>query len=456
MKGLFRIIGRYSLTAGMITIIVLASNVGAFIFWGSRAVKSEGIQDYGRQAMEEVAEEASVRNDFLTMSAAGIKRLEDSNFKWAMALDGEGKVSWSWKLPETIPDSYGIKEAASFSRWYLEDYPVRVWTKGNFLFVFGCDPDKVARYDMILSVTLIEGLPFYVKLMIGINLVVIILFILVFGYRFYCAMRPVAQGIEQLARGERAELEEKGLTRELAGKLNHVSEILSAQRKKLSERDRARTEWVAGISHDIRTPLALIMGHSDKLADTSGLSEENHRRAENIRTQSIIIRGLIADLNLISKLAYQAQPLNECICAPASILRECAAEFYNESLSEASLYSIKIQAEEETERIKVKADEKLLKRALRNLIGNSIRHNPEGCHVEVFLYRKDEEICWKVEDTGEGIPETIVQNIDSQDWKMHIMGLRLTAQIARAHGGQLRFRKRKNGNYDAEFGIKFQ
>lgn len=453
MRGLFKIIGRYSLTAGMIIAIILASNMGAFLYFGSMVVKNEGGQDYGRGAMAEITEEAEVRQSRLVVNDAGIKRLAESDFVWAMALDESGNVSWSWKLPEEIPKKYGIKETVAFSRWYLEDYPVRVWTKGDFLFVFGCDPDEMARYDAFLSVALVEGVPLYARMMLFVNLLVIVLFILVFGYRFYRAMRAIAQGIEQLACGETVSLDEKGLAGELAGKLNHVSELLSAQRRKLSERDRARTEWVAGISHDIRTPLALIMGNSDKLAGASGLDGENRRRAENIRTQSIVIRGLIADLNLISKLAYQAQPLNQCICAPASLLRECVAEFYNESLPDESCYSIEVHADEEMEQIRVKADEKLLKRALRNLIGNSIRHNPEGCHVEVTLLRRDEEICWRVEDTGEGIPETVVQNMDGQDWKVHIMGLRLASQIAKAHGGGLRFIKRENGNYDAELGI---
>ena len=56
----------------------------------------------------------------------------------------------------------------------------------------------------------------------------------------------------------------------------------------------------------------------------------------------------------------------------------------------------------------------------------------------------------RISDSGPGIPEEIVQNIEKKDSKLHIMGLRLAAQITKAHGGVLVFRKRSSGTYDAE------
>ena len=48
---------------------------------------------------------------------------------WAMLLNEEGDVIWQQDLPENLPRSYTSAEVASFSRWYLEDYPVKVWTR---------------------------------------------------------------------------------------------------------------------------------------------------------------------------------------------------------------------------------------------------------------------------------------------------------------------------------------
>lgn len=66
----------------------------------------------------------------------------------------------------------------------------------------------------------------------------------------------------------------------------------------------------------------------------------------------------------------------------------------------------------------------------------------------VRLYEKNEKIYIFVKDTGKGVPELVVQNMDNQTDKVHIMGLRLARQIVRAHGGELIFEKRESGTYD--------
>ena len=50
---------------------------------------------------------------------------------WAMLLNEDGDVIWQQSLPEKLPRSYTSTEVASFSRWYLEDYPVKIWTRAD-------------------------------------------------------------------------------------------------------------------------------------------------------------------------------------------------------------------------------------------------------------------------------------------------------------------------------------
>ena len=204
--------------------------------------------------------------------------------------------------------------------------------------------------------------------------------------------------------------------------------------------------------HDIRTPLALIVGYTDRLSKSPNLNQEEKALADAVCRQSLVIRQLITDLNLTSKLAYEAQPLNKKECSPALILRECAADIYNEKIEQDKGQEPEVDVEllipADMEKVRIFADSGLLKRALRNLIGNSVRHNPGGCQVMVRLYEKNEKIYISVKDTGKGVPELVVQNMDNQTDKVHIMGLRLARQIVRAHGGELIFEKRESGTYD--------
>ena len=69
--------------------------------------------------------------------------MEDTPYAWAMALDEKGGVVWEWKVPDHISKQYSLFQVASFSRWYLKDYPVRVWHVKDLLLVFAYDKEDM-------------------------------------------------------------------------------------------------------------------------------------------------------------------------------------------------------------------------------------------------------------------------------------------------------------------------
>lgn len=454
MRSLFRIIRRYSFTAGAIICVILLSNVIAFFTWGYQKMEVSRRQDFRRSTLETISRELFQKNGQWELGEKGIQELENSDLQWCMGLDKNGQVVWEWRLPGNLAHSYSNVEVAKFSRWYLNDYPVAVWDAGNLLLVVGLDPDFFVRYSEVFPLSDIDMIPQYLKVILVVNAAVILFFVFLLGYRFYKALKPLGTGVEKLSRQEPVRLKEKGMTRDLALQINHTSEILQEQKQRLNKRDRARTEWISGVSHDIRTPLALIVGYTDRLAKSPNLTEEEKKITDTICRQSRLISQLVSDLNLTSKLAYDAQPLHLSKCSPALLLRECTADIYNEELEqEKGQTEVELDISPEIEKASVFADGNLVKRALRNLIGNSIRHNPQGCQVMIYLYEKEGMVCFCITDSGTGIPQAIVENMDSQTEKIHIMGLRLARQIARAHGGNMEFLRRETGTYDV--GIRF-
>lgn len=455
MKSLFKIIFRYSITAGFIILVIVISNLAAFLFWGYRTMEDSNSQKFDRSSVEKIGKQLYLQNGCWTITESGMESVKKMNCQWIMALDEDGNMVWEWSLPDDFPRVYSLQDVAVFTRWYLYDYPVAVWRAGDLLLVVGLDQDIFMRVSEIIPISNIVEIPDYLSMVCIVNAVLILFFVILLGYRFYKALKPIGTGIEKLSLQEPVELREKGMAGDLARQLNRASDILQEQKNKLCRRDQARTEWISGVSHDIRTPLALILGYSDKLAKEDSLGEDERKWAGVICRQCLIIRQLIDDLNLTSKLAYQAQPLKRNVCSPSYILRECAADIYNQVIAGENSAGkvdtdIALAIDPEMEKVRILADQGLLKRALRNLIGNCVRHNLEGCHVNVWLYRNGTKICWKITDTGKGIPEQIVQNMDIHTTKVHIMGLRLARQIARAHGGDLVFHRRSTGTYDAE------
>ena len=220
---------------------------------------------------------------------------------------------------------------------------------------------------------------------------------------------------------------------------------MEKQRRELARRDMARTEWIAGVSHDIRTPLSLIAGYADEMEKEAGLPEETRRRADLIRRQSFVIKKLIEDLNLTSRLTYHMKPLRKERYCPAELLRKTAAGMLN-SGEIGENWELEVEVAPELETLQMTGDTALLMRALKNLLGNSVRHNPEGCRIRLKAQKTENGFCFCVADNGRGIPESVRRialgqegKTEQKDRAPHVMGLLVVAQIARAHSGKLWF-----------------
>lgn len=445
MKSLFKISFRYVLTAAFITVFVLCVNVAAVIASLYQTVSRFDRIEIRRNRMERIEQEMSVTEEGYRLSEDGYALLRESSYLWAMRLNGRGEVVWEYQLPEEIPRRYNLGDVAVFSRWYLKDYPVFVWRSGEELMVYGM-PKELARFAAYGDVRVYGRLPELFCGLVALNLLLIAGLALFFGFRFYRSLRPIAGGIERLSQKEPVELPERGMAGDLARQLNQASAILRAQDEQLERRDQARTDWIAGVSHDVRTPLSLIMGLSDELACGQGENAAFREKAGTIRAQSRIIENLIADLNLTMKLEYHSQPLRKERVCPAGLLRECIAEVYNQGIGEE--YQILPVISREAERIILNADRQLLLRAFRNLIGNGIRHNPGGCCIRAEAWGETGEICLLFADSGPGIPARVAEILekDQPEWpEVHIMGLRIVKQIVSAHGGRMSFAERESG-----------
>ncbi len=496
MRSLWRIGSRYMLTAVLVTLLLIAANFSVFLYWCYQTVREGGENrvHLGRERMEAVSAQITLEDGEYRLSPEGYGILEESSFVWAMLVDPEGSVVWSHELPPEIPLHYELADIAVLSRWYLKDYPVGVWKNSFGLMIYGFAKDSFARYSLVSDLRTLESFLSYARTALLLNMVLLLALVLILAWRFYRSLKPVEQGILKLSGGETVELQEKGSVKELARRLNQTSASLREKDEKLRRRDDARTDWIAGVSHDIRTPLALITGYSDELMHDERLPGESRWKAEAIRQQSMVLKELVENLNLTSKLEYHSQPLNKTIFSPAVALRECVAEYYNQGLRET--YEINLTVQREAEQERICADKGLLLRLFRNLIGNSIRHNPEGCRVVIALDSVGDTVRCRFSDTGRGIPKEIVMAMGEGEkgWERmrkqpeerigkapgermgkqqeehmtktlgeqmrkgsgdeikcaqpHVMGLRIANQIAAAHGGKLLFVGRKSGWYD--------
>lgn len=469
MKNMLKIYHRYVLSACMLVVLWVFINAAVFfLFSVSQQAGKAGVFQWGGRYYQKIADALVPIEDGYEMEAEGMEQILKNGSVFCLLLNETGKVVWEWQRPRDVPEAFSAGDIAAFSRWYLKDYPVNVWRYGEGeLLVFGYPKDSLVQYNFSLRMEELERDFAYIQVFIVSNILLVIVLALLFGHRFYRSLKPIGEGIEALAQGQSIRLKEKGMTRYLREKINQTSELLEEQRTLLAKRDMARTEWIAGVSHDIRTPLALIAGYADELAGDEKLPEETRQRAQTIRAQSLSIKKLIEDLNLTSKLTYHMQPLRRESYVPAVWLRQTAAAMINSGEIPDDC-ELDMDVASGLERRHFTGDVQLLTRALQNLLGNSVRHNPGGCFIRLTAQETEGGFCFCVEDSGKGVPK-IVQDMlceengydmtksgsnfsgDSQnsartletggmsDRKPHVMGLRVVKQIAAAHGGLLWF-----------------
>lgn len=437
MKTVSRMVRSYIMVAVGIVLLVFLVNVALFlgivIHFGMEH-QNEGYFPIGKFAAS------------FTETSDGAYQLDpdldwQTHFEWAMLLDDSGTIVWSEALPEELNHPYTIPEVAAFSRWYLKDYPVMVYRNEYGLLVAGLPVGSMTRFNFYMDNDILQVLLLGFVPLLLLDAGFILLICLLLGWRGARPLRKLANGIDQLAEGKPVCLEESGTTAELAEKLNQTSKHLQQQTKLIEQRDTARTNWIAGVSHDIRTPLALIMGYAEQLEYMAPQDSEQQNKAASIRVQSQKIKTLIEDLNLTSKLQYNAQPLRMKEVQVGLWLRQCVADFCN-LLDDCC--EIQLLITEAAGRLVLNLDAELMTRALENLLNNSIRHNCNGCMVTVSAEVKQGMFTLIVRDNGTGYPEPVLKGLEnaqmqSEPNSQHILGLHLVRQIVEAHGGTTQF-----------------
>lgn len=441
MISLAKYISKYLLSFSACIIFLLVLNVVCFI----ATFHSTIMKDYGYtspQNMLEVVSETSSRNG----TTAAVQSLLHEHQIWAIYLTQDGETAWSYEAPAELPEHYTIQDIALFSKGYLEDYPVFVWDDEDGLLVLGYPKGSYTKFTTnYFSAKAIQKVPVFLTFLLFFDLALLFAAYFLSKHKIIKNTEPIIASIQTLSEGKSAVLATNGELSELASSVNKASQILSRQNE-------ARENWISGVSHDIRTPLSMIMGYAQRIAQDEAASTSIREEAQIVQRQSAKIRELVLDLNLVSKLEYDMQPLHKEPVRLAKLLRSYVAEILNAGIPENC--SLEISVDEAAETKQLDCDSRLITRAVNNLVQNSIGHNPQGCHVLISLTCTDDTITISVKDDGVGFSADKLKELeekphymDSTDERLdlrHGLGLLLVRRITQAHDGKMTIKSELN------------
>ncbi len=435
MKSFRKYLSKYLASFMGLVLLLLAINVIAF-GWTFYGVVTKDYGDFSPQNMLDTTAAAASLDGISEEFSAQLRR----SHIWAVYLDMAGNAAWGIDMPEEIPEHFTIQDVALFAKGYLADYPVFIRNTADGMLILGYPKGSYMKLSSnYFSVCAIETMPFFVMGIFAADFAILFLAYFLSKRKILKNTEPIITSIEELGTGKPTALSVQGELSGVADSVNRAAYLLNRQ-------NQARANWISGVSHDIRTPLSMIMGYSKLIADEDSLNVEVRKKAEIISRQSIKIRELVQDLNLVSQLEYEMQPVHKAPIRIASLVRTCAADLLNGGLPDQ--YSIDIEISADAEFTTFEGDARLISRAMNNLVQNSIRHNPDGCDIMLSLNCTEDSVILCVADNGIGMSAEKLRDLrerphytESTDDRLdlrHGLGHILVRQIVKAHNGTMR------------------
>ena len=235
----------------------------------------------------------------------------------------------------------------------------------------------------------------------------------------------------------------------LAKSFQSMAARIAAQIEDLRENDRRRREFVAHVSHDLRTPIAAIGGYLEALIDRFERigAGERQQFLRSALKQTERLGALVDQLFELARLeAREFRPEME-LFSPAELVQDVAAKFR----VAAEAKGLALETRLDPDLPPVRADIGLLERALDNLIGNAIRYTHPGGTVAVEARQAEGGIGLAVADSGPGIPREDLPRVFDRFYRVERpkldaeegpvdgtgLGLAIAKRIVELHDGRI-------------------
>ena len=286
----------------------------------------------------------------------------------------------------------------------------------------------------------------------------------------YFLTRKIRKYIEPLHRGiseyvveesEVWEMEYKGPVefREIAESFSHLTKELKKNKLEKRQLEENKSQLLADISHDLKTPLTVIQGYLNLIKE-NGISEaEKQKYLQIAYNKTCQMEELIHTFHEYSLLEHPDLPVSlkkENICRFLEI-------YLAEKYEEIEFAGFELEAEIPQKAIYCNIDGNLFKRALDNIINNSLRYNPSGTLVLVQIEEKGQWGEISLGDNGIGIElkdtQKLFEAFGSKVSKMDVaqgsgLGLSITKKIITAHKGKIRLNQTPKIGWKTEFIIQ--
>jgi two-component system, OmpR family, sensor histidine kinase BaeS len=250
-------------------------------------------------------------------------------------------------------------------------------------------------------------------------------------------VRELADAAQQIAHGARdARVPARGTDElaELAGAFNEMA-------ASLERAEQIRSQLLADVAHELRTPLATVESYVEALSD--GVLAADDENWGVIRAETSRLNRLVDDLQKVSRAQAHQLDLHLAPVATAVLVSDAVKAAEPAYASKG----VALEAHIEPDVPAIEADSERIAEVLANLLTNALRHTPTGGIVNVSAHQRDDQLEIAVADNGEGIALEHLDRVFERFYRIDParsrasggtgIGLAIVRAIAEAHGGSV-------------------
>ena len=226
--------------------------------------------------------------------------------------------------------------------------------------------------------------------------------------------------------------------------IRSVARAFNSMSARLKTVDDQRRSFIADVTHELRTPLSVIRGQAEAIAD--GVYPADAAHLAPILDATVTLDRLVEDLRTLALTDAGSLVLNKEPTDLGALVHDTVESFRSQAESAGLSLSTKIAAAVPT----VSVDPARIRQVIGNLLSNAIRHTPSGGSVRVGVGSATNQVTIDVADTGEGIPPDLLPHVFERFVKGPNstgsgLGLAIAHDIVSAHSGRLEITSGESG-----------
>jgi signal transduction histidine kinase len=252
-------------------------------------------------------------------------------------------------------------------------------------------------------------------------------------------LQQITKASEEMARGN--------YDQNIAGygseEVSRLARAFNNMASEVSRSHRTLREFLANVSHELKTPLTSVQGFSQAMIDGALQKPEDYTEAARIiNDEAVRMRGLVDDLLYLSQVEAGQVVLQKEDINPTHLLEQTRERFQRR----AAQAEVTIAVQPGT-RAAFRADPRRIEQALANLVDNAVRHTPRGGRITLRSTALAGEVRLSVHNTGSYIAPEVLPHIFERFFQVDRvksrangntgLGLAITNEIVEAHAGHV-------------------